>query len=112
MRRTFTACLLVSIALPAWPAAQFETGESLVAALRSADGARRNYARGYVLAVADVGATSTLHNRMFCIPKETTGEKVTSAARSWLNEHTKDLKKPAEDILAQALEASFPCPGK
>ena len=107
--RKFPVMLLLAAALPAWAAAQFVSAEDLYAGLASKDGQRRAYARGYVMAVVDVGASSTIHNRIFCVPREAKAEAVAEAVGAWFREHAKELKHPAEELVARALEDSYHC---
>lgn len=100
--------LLVSLLLvPALAHAEFESGNSLLADIQSAEIGKRMHALGYVKGVADVYVNVT-----FCPPRNAsiTAGQISDMVRNHLEMNPAIRHQTAESIINGVLTKAWPCP--
>jgi hypothetical protein len=102
MKKLLVGLLMV----PALAHAEFESGNSLLADIQSAEIGKRMHALGYVKGVADVYVNVT-----FCVPKNAsiTAGQISDMVRNHLEMNPAIRHHTAESIINGVLTKAWPC---
>jgi len=114
VRLAAVAALAAMAAEPA-PAAAAEhlayaTGAMLYRALSSGKPSEQGIARGYIAAVADIGAGEPVNGFVFCVPKAQTMEQLGDTVKRWIDAHPETRNYAGKGVVAAALGDAYPCP--
>jgi len=87
----------------------YATGEMLHRALQSGKTYEQGIARGYVGAVADIGAGEPVNGFLFCVPATATLEQMGTVVRDWLDRHPESRNYAGKGVVGAALADAYPC---
>ena len=116
--RTGAALLLllpVATALSAAGAAAhltYATGSMLYLGLTSKKPYELGIARGYIGAVADIGAGEPVNGFLFCVPATVKLEQLGDVVRDWLDRHPESRNYAGKGVVGAALADAYPCTRK
>jgi hypothetical protein len=106
------AALLVTAPTGAAEHRTYATGAMLLRALASEKNYEQGIARGYVGAVADIGAGEPVNGFLFCVPAAVTLEQMGSVVRDWLQQHPESRNYAGKGVVGAALAEAYPCTRK
>jgi len=116
VRRLATALLLLALPPAAAPAPggasphmTYATGAMLYQGLTSKSPHEVGVARGYVGAVADIGAGEPVNGFLFCVPASVTLEQLGEVVRQWLARHAEARNYAGKGVVGAALADAYPC---
>jgi len=117
LRAAAAAMLLLPLVTPvaaAGPAAHltYATGSMLYLGLKSGKPAEIGIARGYIGAVADIGAGEPVNGFLFCVPATVKLEQLGDVVRDWLDRHPESRNYAGKGVVGAALADAYPCARK
>ncbi len=110
-----TLVALAAVAAWAAPARAAEhltyaTGAMLYRGLTSSKPYEQGVARGYIAAVADIGAGEPVNGFLFCVPRSETMEQLGVKVKGWIEAHPETRNYAGKGVVAAALGDAYPCP--
>lgn len=88
----------------------YATGAMLYQGLTSKKPHEVGVARGYIGAVADIGAGEPVNGFLFCVPASVTLEQLGEVVRQWLARHAESRNYAGKGVVGAALADAYPCP--
>ncbi len=114
--RRMAALLLLAVSSGAAPAPAgdaahrtYATGAMLYQGLASKNPQDVGVARGYIGAVADIGAGEPVNGFLFCLPASATLEQLGEVVRQWLAHHAESRNYAGKGVVGAALAEAYPC---
>ena len=90
----------------------YATGSMLFLGLTSKKPSELGIARGYIGAVADIGATEPVNGFLFCVPATVKLEQLGDVVRDWLDRHPESRNYAGKGVVGAALADAYPCARK
>jgi len=96
----------------AMPHLTYATGGMLYQGLTSKKTYEIGVARGYIGAVADIGAGEPVNGFLFCVPATVKLEQMGEVVRDWLARHAETHTYAGKGVVGAALAEAYPCTRK